>query len=470
MATPARNMTDADELPLDVCGALADPHGPKQENSSDQDGARGIIVIFFAGTIESCNVSFLQILGLESGGRTRIRLSALDPEKEVAIPFITTLQQELAGGEVAQGQVALRGPECREPVAVLYQASQLCKADTGTERFTDGAVSRSAALLVETPRNSAVDQTSGLSRFVKDSPFPILRISLDGMRLSANWLPLARWKTDVDSPAPPQWQEAIEEAASRKNAYEAEVQIGLKILLVVFMPVADKGRVTAFGPDISGCKQVETRLQLDAELLARASEAVVITDRDRRILDGNRTFTSIAGYTREEILGENISAYPDAETGLRHGNRDGLWEDGVCAPVPEARAHGKYVDRRIPVRPGEAPENRGNRDPTVDRQRRRQVLLPRVSGAADHRPPEDRQGFPSGSARGLPRHGHRLCHHRHGQKPEPRVSGWGRGNGDPSRAVEKERMRDAPRILREPSPPPAKPRRPSGAGKRTANE
>ena len=26
MATPARNMTDADELPLDVCVALADPH------------------------------------------------------------------------------------------------------------------------------------------------------------------------------------------------------------------------------------------------------------------------------------------------------------------------------------------------------------------------------------------------------------------------------------------------------------
>ncbi len=310
MATPARNLTDVEELPPDEQGALSNAPEPKAAGGPEQDGLRGMVVISSDGTIESCNASFLDILGVKSGGLAGASLSALFPEEDAA-SFLTTVREAVAVGVTARGQAALRRPGDGQPVVVLYQASQLSDADAGSERRAEGGARR-IALLVETLRENATqeDEARGFSRFSEESPFPVLRISRDGTLLSANrgsWLLLAHWKTDVGSRIPPRWQEAIEEAVRQKDAYEVEVQIGIKILLLVFVPVADKGYVNVFGLDVSSRKQAEKRLQLDAQVFESASEAVVITDMDRRILDVNRAFTSITGYTREEILGENIS-------------------------------------------------------------------------------------------------------------------------------------------------------------------
>ena len=57
--------------------------------------------------------------------------------------------------------------------------------------------------------------------------------------------------------------------------------------------------------DITERKQAETKLQLAASVFSHAREGIMITDVTGAIIDVNQTFTSITGYSREEILGQN---------------------------------------------------------------------------------------------------------------------------------------------------------------------
>ena len=52
-------------------------------------------------------------------------------------------------------------------------------------------------------------------------------------------------------------------------------------------------------------KQTEEALRLAANVFSHAREGILITDRDANIVDVNQSFTYIAGYRREEILGKN---------------------------------------------------------------------------------------------------------------------------------------------------------------------
>ena len=88
---------------------------------------------------------------------------------------------------------------------------------------------------------------------------------------------------------------------------EVEVPIGFKTLLLVLVPVADSGYIDIFGLDVTMRKQVEKKLLIHSQVFESATEGIVITDADRRIVDINKVFTTITGYTPDEVLGENIS-------------------------------------------------------------------------------------------------------------------------------------------------------------------
>ena len=57
--------------------------------------------------------------------------------------------------------------------------------------------------------------------------------------------------------------------------------------------------------DISDRKQAEGRLQLAACVFSHAREGIMITTADGTIVDVNRAFTRITGYSRDEALGRN---------------------------------------------------------------------------------------------------------------------------------------------------------------------
>lgn len=64
-------------------------------------------------------------------------------------------------------------------------------------------------------------------------------------------------------------------------------------------------RVIGTISDISARKQAEAELHLAAEVFARCAEAILITDRENRIISVNRAFTEITGYQPEDVIGQN---------------------------------------------------------------------------------------------------------------------------------------------------------------------
>ncbi len=148
-----------------------------------------------------------------------------------------------------------------------------------------------------------------LTEFIEEIPFPVLRISADGIILKANkgsWIILTYWKRDEGQAAPPEFMEALNNAIRIGSGNDIELQIGFKVFLLAIVSVPDNGYIDLFGFDITQRKQVERKLQLNAQVFESAFEGIMITDADQRILDVNNAFCNITGYEREEILGENV--------------------------------------------------------------------------------------------------------------------------------------------------------------------
>jgi diguanylate cyclase (GGDEF)-like protein/PAS domain S-box-containing protein len=57
--------------------------------------------------------------------------------------------------------------------------------------------------------------------------------------------------------------------------------------------------------DITARKQIEAQLQLSASVFTHAREGIIITDAQGTIVEVNAAFSRIAGYSREEALGQN---------------------------------------------------------------------------------------------------------------------------------------------------------------------
>lgn len=73
--------------------------------------------------------------------------------------------------------------------------------------------------------------------------------------------------------------------------------------------IADEGSVHMVGVinDITDRIEAERRTQQAASVFEASTQGVVITDVSGRILDVNRAFTEISGYTRQEVVGSNPS-------------------------------------------------------------------------------------------------------------------------------------------------------------------
>ncbi len=81
-------------------------------------------------------------------------------------------------------------------------------------------------------------------------------------------------------------------------------------LAVRFPLVDDDGAITGLcfqATDITARKRAEDRLRLAAMVFDRASEGVMVTDSEQRILTVNDAFTALTGFTRQEVVGKKPS-------------------------------------------------------------------------------------------------------------------------------------------------------------------
>lgn len=204
-----------------------------------------------------------------------------------------------------------------------------------------------------TPTTRGASTEDGFAHFADENPFPVLRVSAAGVLIGANqgsWLLLEHWKTAPGQPVPEELRTPIQAAMRAKDKQEIEVQIGFKTVLLVIAPAEGRDYVNVFGLDVTSRKQAERKLLINSQVFESASEGVVITDADGRILDVNRAFTSITGYSREEILGENIrilqSGRHDASFYQQFWEtiRDkGTWQGEIWDRTKSGEVHPKWL-------------------------------------------------------------------------------------------------------------------------------
>ncbi|MDQ7072353.1 MAG: PAS domain S-box protein [Gammaproteobacteria bacterium] len=80
-------------------------------------------------------------------------------------------------------------------------------------------------------------------------------------------------------------------------------------LTVSAIKIKDSYEFIAFIRDISERKDAQAEQCLLAKVFSDAHEGIVITDTQGTIVDVNPTFTSITGYSKEEVIGKNPSMF-----------------------------------------------------------------------------------------------------------------------------------------------------------------
>ncbi|HQO28145.1 MAG TPA: EAL domain-containing protein, partial [Accumulibacter sp.] len=111
------------------------------------------------------------------------------------------------------------------------------------------------------------------------------------------------------------WRESELEAIGQRKAIEREETLPLAdgerhFLSIRFPLFDDDGAITGIcfqAIDITRRRDAEDRLRLSAMVFERASEGVVVTDAEQTILTVNEAFTTLTGYTSEEVIGKKPS-------------------------------------------------------------------------------------------------------------------------------------------------------------------
>ena len=99
-------------------------------------------------------------------------------------------------------------------------------------------------------------------------------------------------------------------------------------------------RMVGISMDIDGRKYAEERLQLQAATLEAAANAIVITDSHGTITWVNHAFTTMTGYSKEEVLGKNPSV-------LKSGNQPESYYANLWSTISSGKIwRGEIINRR----------------------------------------------------------------------------------------------------------------------------
>ena len=98
--------------------------------------------------------------------------------------------------------------------------------------------------------------------------------------------------------------------------------------------------VIGIGQDITGRKQADEQLHLQAAALESAANSIIITDREGTIIFANPAFTTMTGYTVEEIIGQNLRI-------LKSGKQDKEFYQNLWNTITSGQVwHSEIVNRR----------------------------------------------------------------------------------------------------------------------------
>lgn len=279
-----------------------------------------VVLVSGQAVVQSHNVVLSHLLGLDSTDLTGRKLEDLFADPVEAAEFRDLLRWGLESRPIVESDVRLSGVGNRV-VTLAVRAFPM----SGATASGYVLVGHSTGVVKE----SHCDIQS-LALFPQEDPNPVLRISADGVLQYANkgsWMLLAHWRTDIGGQVPLTWIDMIRQAIDCGEVRELEVEVGFKTIHLVIVPIAEKGYVNLYGLDVTRRRYVEDKLKVNAQVFENATEGIMISDPDLRIVDVNNAFCRITGYSREEILGEHASILYSE----RHDKRfyDDLWKTAM---------------------------------------------------------------------------------------------------------------------------------------------
>ncbi len=143
-----------------------------------------------------------------------------------------------------------------------------------------------------TDKIKAEDEVKALAKFPDENPYPVLRISREGVLAYSNKasLPLLNlWGCRSSATVPEQLRQLISQVLESGEEREIELLADERFFSLAIVPVREEGYVNIYGRDVSGQKQMEEKLRNYALELVRSNEELEL-------------FASIASHDLQEPL------------------------------------------------------------------------------------------------------------------------------------------------------------------------
>ena len=197
----------------------------------------------------------------------------------------------------------------------------------------------------EIVRKTHVDPGNWLTRLPEVSRDPMLGVDNDGTILFLNAAAktlLNEWEVRVGDTLPEDFLNLLNHCLESAVCAKTGVEIKVEGRQLMFIPVevADSGFFFLYGHDVTWWRRTQNHLKLLANVFENVGESIVITDTHGFIKAVNPAFTTINGFTAEEVIGKT----PRCLKSNRHDSEfyKWMWND----ILKKGRWKGKIWNRR----------------------------------------------------------------------------------------------------------------------------
>jgi diguanylate cyclase (GGDEF)-like protein/PAS domain S-box-containing protein len=152
------------------------------------------------------------------------------------------------------------------------------------------------------------NEIRSLAKFPEDNPNPVFRVRSDNVVIYSNsaskWL-LNCWVTGNACHLPDYISDAVKYVLSFNQTLTVDFDIKDRVFNFTVTPISGMNEVYFYGLDITEKKMAEEELLLVGRVFETTTEGIVVTDAENRIIRVNPAFTTITGYSSEEVIGKN---------------------------------------------------------------------------------------------------------------------------------------------------------------------